>query len=862
MKGSEARLIDFMDGSKKRFIVPVYQRSYSWKQEQCKQLFNDLVTMIKNGRRTHFFGSIVSLYNPNGRNTEYLIIDGQQRLTTVSLLLLAIYNLLHNNKLHSNEEGLGQEILEECLIDKHQPTQTRLKLKPIQSDAEAYRLLFDDPNNSQIGSNITINYNYFYSRIQKEEVSIDQLYDAICSLMIINIELNSDDDPQLIFESLNSTGLDLNEGDKIRNFILMGLSAHEQETNYKKYWEPIEANTALNVGAFIRDYLSLKTQSIPSQQRVYPIFKDYVFENYQQNGHIKTEELLKELHRYAQYYHILLSASSTNKTLNACISRLNQLETTVTRPFFLEVLRMHHDNGLSDQDVSQIFLITENYLFRRNICELPTNALNKIYMSLHREIERLGNQSSYLERYKYILLNKKERARFPVNQEFQDKLCTRSIYDMNSKNKIYILERFENRNKEDKDVYRHFMDGDYSIEHIMPQTLTPEWRKQLGEQADEIHAIWLNRLANLTLTAYNSQYQNATFDKKRDQKNGYRDSGLCLNKWIAEQEKWTETELQARNCLLQNEAIEIWPMPTTSFVPVQKTFDEYALDDDESIFTGRTIVKYRFKSDHEIPVKNWIDMMECLTKQLHEMDQSVFYFLSKTSNEDKELSQWVSTSPVSFRKAMQIDKNIYVERNNSTIAKIRILRKLFALYHESPTDLIFCLSDENDGHNSNDSEPERYELRRLFWTYALPVIREYCHNLSFNNVNPSKENWINGSIGITGVYISCVANYDSAMVKLILAKNNSDLNKRLFDDIYKQKCTIEQRLGVPLQWDRGDNKKQSQITISLSQVKLQDETNWKLMAKFLGEWSDKFISVIVPIIKACVERQKTKSQEG
>ena len=848
MKGSEARLIDFMDGNKKRFIIPVYQRCYSWKIEQCKQLFDDLVAMIKNNRKTHFFGSIVSLYNPNGRNTEYLIIDGQQRLTTVSLLLLAVYNLLHNNKIHSNEEGLGQEIYEECLIDKHQPTQMRLKLKPIQSDAEAYRLLFDAPDNLQFGSNITINYNYFYSRIQKEEVSVDELYDAVCSLMIINIELNSEDDPQLIFESLNSTGLDLSEGDKIRNFILMGLSAKDQEINFKKYWEPIESDAGQNVGAFIRDYLSLKTQSIPPQQRVYSIFKSYVLDNYQQNGHVKTEDLLKELRKYAQFYQILLSASSSDKELNACIYRLNHLETTVTRPFFLEVLRMLNDNQISINDVRQIFLITENYLFRRNICELPTNALNKIYMSLHREIERLDDQSSYLERYKYILLNKKERARFPGNQEFQDKLGTRAIYDMNSKNKIYILERFENRNREDKDIYHHFIDGEYSIEHIMPQTLTPEWRKMLGEHADSIHVEWKDRLANLTLTAYNSQYQNASFEKKRDQRNGYRDSGIRLNKWIAEQDKWNEIELKARNTKLLDEALEIWPMPITSFIPEKRVFDEYSLDDDESIFTGRTIVKYRFKSEHEVIVKNWIDMMESLVKTLHEIDRTVLYQLAQHHDDDSELALWVSSTPDGFRKAMQIDTSIYVERNNSTIAKIRILRKLFVLYHESPTDLVFCLSDDNAEPESENTEPERYELRRNFWAYALPIIRTYCNNQLFNNVNPSKENWVNGAIGISGVYISCVANYDSAMVKLIFSKSNSDLNKSLFDVVYKQKQLIELKLGELLQWDRGDNKKQSQIFIQLSQVKLQDESNWKLMAKFLGEWSNRFINTLVPFV--------------
>ena len=138
MKGNETRLVEFMDGSKKRFVIPVYQRNYDWKQENCKQLFDDLVKVEKGGRRTHFFGSIVSVYQPSGRTTEFLVVDGQQRLTTVSLLLLAIYNLLKAGKLNSADSNLAQRIYEEYLVDKFQPEETRIKLKPVQNDREAF----------------------------------------------------------------------------------------------------------------------------------------------------------------------------------------------------------------------------------------------------------------------------------------------------------------------------------------------------------------------------------------------------------------------------------------------------------------------------------------------------------------------------------------------------------------------------------------------------------------------------------------------------------------------------------------------------------------------------------------------------
>lgn len=222
MKGAECGLAEYMQGANKRFIIPVYQRNYDWKLENCKQLYDDLVKVIKTNRKTHFFGSIVSVYEPSGKNIEFLVIDGQQRLTTVSLLLLAMYNLIQKGIIMPQDDMLATRIYEEFLVDKYQKQETRIKLKPVKNDKKAFGKLFDADDEHVRSSNITNNYNYFYERIQKQEISIDELFDAICRLEIISIRLENDDNPQLIFESLNSTGLDLSEGDKIRNFILMG----------------------------------------------------------------------------------------------------------------------------------------------------------------------------------------------------------------------------------------------------------------------------------------------------------------------------------------------------------------------------------------------------------------------------------------------------------------------------------------------------------------------------------------------------------------------------------------------------------------------------------------------------------------
>lgn len=512
MKGQEIQFIQYISGPTKRFVIPVYQRNYDWKIENCKQLYDDLIKVIRNNRRSHFFGSVVSVYEPSSaRNIEFLVIDGQQRLTTITLLLLAMYNLIQEGKVSYKTPMLNDMIYEQFLVDKYQEKDKRIKLKPIKNDKNAFDKLFDDQDDYILDSNITVNYRYFYDRIQKMELTIDELFDAICKLEIISIVLDNDDNPQLIFESLNSTGLDLSEGDKIRNFILMGLPSAKQNDYYEKYWNKIEINTKYDVSSFVRDYLSVKQLLTPSQSRIYITFKEYV-----EQKNIDTEDLLKDLLAYSKRYGVLLDGGTKSNELNASIYRLNRLSTTVTRPFFLEVLSLYDDGKLDLNTVSKVFTITESYLLRRMICDLPTNMLNKIFLLLHKEIIRYdGTCDDYLEKFKYALLSKREKARFPDDEEFVSNFSKKQIYLMNSKNKLYIFERFENYGTlEDKDVYSHCDDGVYSIEHIMPQHLTPTWIKDLGDNYEEVHETWLHRMANLTLTAYNSKYSNLSFNER------------------------------------------------------------------------------------------------------------------------------------------------------------------------------------------------------------------------------------------------------------------------------------------------------------------------------------------------------------
>lgn len=821
-----------MEGSDKRFVIPVYQRNYDWKTENCKQLYDDLVKIIRVQRKNHFFGSLVSVYDPHGNNEDFLIIDGQQRLTTVSLLFLAMYNLIDRGVVVPETANLKQRIFEEYLVDKWKPEDTRIKLKPVKNDQAAFGKLFSDPAEHIRQSNLTVNYDYFYDRIQKQEITIDQLYHAICCLEIINIRLDAEDNPQLIFESLNSTGLDLSEGDKIRNFILMGLPPREQNEYYEKYWNKIETCTKYDVSAFIRDYLSVKQQAIPQQKKIYTNFKDYV-----QSGRIETGPLLADMLAYAKRYQMLIDGNTGSAALDACIMRLNRLETTVTRPFFLEALRLYSENGLTLTQVTEIFLITENYLFRRMICDLPTNALNKIFLMLHREIIRYdGTEDRYVEKLKYALLSKKERTRFPDDEEFSEAFMERPVYLMNSKNKVYILERLENFGTlEDKDVYRHCDDGTYSIEHIMPQHLTTVWQKQLGDDYGQIHELWLHRIANLTLTAYNSKYSNSSFTEKKTMQNGFNDSGIRLNAWIAAKDKWTLEELEERSRYLMGRALAIWAAPATDYKPEEKQLDAYTLED-EGELTGRLIAKFTFKNTEQ-PVTSWVEMFRKVLQILYAEDKAVITKLAMS--EEENIALHFSANPDAFAKSMEIGDGIYVWTNTSTQSKLSVLSRLFKLYDENPADLVFYLRDENE---ENADEPgSLYELRRKYWSYAIPVIQEaHGANGSFSNVNPSRDNWINGFFGIGGFYLCCVANYDAARVELVFGRGDRQENKDAFDSLHTHKAEIESSLGTALQWNRGDDIKLSKIFLQLDNVSVENEADWRRMAHFHAGWTKKF----------------------
>ncbi|MFI3239839.1 MAG: DUF262 domain-containing protein [Bacteroidales bacterium] len=684
MRGDNKQLVRVMDGSENRFIIPVYQRNYDWKETHCKQLLKDLLDLINSSRNSHFFGSIVRAQLPGGKANDYLIIDGQQRLTTITLLLLAIHNNIVEGIVKPEEEKLAQKIWNKFIVDEYQTDCRKIRLKPIKEDCIAFdNILFKTPNDYIMSSNVTANYLFFDRKIKElaETIKIDDLYESITKLIVIDIFLENDDNPQLIFESLNSTGLNLSEADKIRNFILMGLEISIQEKYYELYWTKIERNTNYKVSPFIRDFLTLKTGKITTIDKVYFTFKEFVGDTNDKT----TGETLKELLSYSEIFNSIIKTNTNSRNINTILKRINQLDISTIYPFLFALFNYSKETSLPEAELIKVLLTIEVFLFRRLICGLPTNALNKIFASLHKDIIRRKDETNnYSDILVYILQSKTGSSALPNDEEFIQSFSTKNIYSMQSKNKVYLFERFENNDsKETNDIATLMNNIQLSVEHIMPQTLSDSWKISLGDRYKEIYDKWLNTIANLTLTGYNNKYKNRPFEEKRDIPDGFKDSSLRLNKFLAGCDKWSENELTQRQSILLNEALKLWSYPDTIYQPVRTESETISLSEDFD-YKGRTIKSFNF-FETKYNVNDWADTFVSVVKLLTELDSSIIY--KETTNVDNNIFSNIQRGSAHKK----IIENVYLWTNNNTNTKINILKELLDKYELDHDTLEFSL---------------------------------------------------------------------------------------------------------------------------------------------------------------------------
>lgn len=560
MKAGEATLQKILNTSR-QFIIPIFQRNFSWEKKQFKQLWTDIQRASKFTReRTHFIGSIVyiDMGTPAGRPQQLMLIDGQQRLTTLSLLLCALKRYVQKNDVETNLIKT-KKIDNQFLLNSDEMGDDKYKLLLNAQDRETYiKLLEQTEFTVNTPSKRIMNcYEYFYQQIEKCSDDLNSIFLGILNLSLVAISLDKDkDNPQLIFESMNSTGKDLAQSDLLRNYLLMDLSTKEQNRLYTTYWKPMEDAFGQyayleKFDYFIRDFLTIKQNNgrICKVNDVYEQFKRYYIEQ-----NLTKEDILKEIFIYAKYYAAIELDREKDKDLRMYWRQIRMIDCHVAYPFFLQLYHDYEQKNLAKEDFILIIKTTISYIVRRAICEIPTNSLNKTFAVFYNKINKQDYVNSVLKEY---ILKTAYRA-FPTDYEVREKLQTKDIYHFRLKN--YLLEMLENYyHKEPIDIMR----DNYTIEHIMPQSpeLNTTWQKMLGENWREVQKIYLHTLGNLTLTGYNSEMGNKSFEEKLNGENGFKHSHLKLNQYVASCEAWNKKSIQQRTSLLTDLILKIWSYP-------------------------------------------------------------------------------------------------------------------------------------------------------------------------------------------------------------------------------------------------------------------------------------------------------------
>lgn len=649
MKADNIKLLEFIGQSKRTFSIPVYQRNYDWKKDQCIRLFRDIEKLAESRNNvTHFLGTIVYVYGKiDAIFSEFIVIDGQQRLTSTMLLLKALHTCSEN-------KDIKHEIYEEFLINRRAPERYRMKLKPIETDHDDYINLIEGEI-IKSSSNIIGNYNLFVQLIKSSKYTTEKLLYAMHKLEIVYIQLESGrENPQLIFESLNSTGLNLTQADLIRNFLLMGQDYDRQENLYKKYWLKIEKLLPNSIiSDFVRDYLTLKRFNIPKKDKVYEVFKEHFvnLENYDAEG------VLEELLEYAKYYSWFYYQNSPNDVVNEKLSEIQRLKSTVTYPFLLNVFEdTYYYNKISLEELISILDLVISYIFRRLICEMPTNALNKVFARLHKDVENSFNKElNCYENVALVLLQKKSSSLFPKDEHFKQSFLTKDLY--NFKLNKYILEKLESYN------IKEVVNFDSStIEHIMPQRLSPKWQVDLGKNYEKIHTKYLHCIGNLTLSGYNRELSNRSFEEK---KKILMNSNISLNRELKEFERWTESEITSRGEKLFEKAKRIWALPEINYKLIEidenEMRNEFEIMEDVNV-TGREPFELIFIGE-KTTISSWKEFFTTICHKTYEYDSEMFRSLVNHKDFIGRNRKIISNDSSEMRKPYQLTDNIFIEQH-------------------------------------------------------------------------------------------------------------------------------------------------------------------------------------------------------
>ncbi len=630
MQASETKLQEIIEGNK-QYVVPLFQRAYSWKKSQWESLWNDILELYhSDNRRPHFMGSIVTMPTsaiPEGVS-KYLLIDGQQRLTTIFILLCAL-----RDKAKNIHDELAAEIHNTIIVNPYKKGLDHYKLQPTQVDRQSFHSLIngqDYVNNS----GITECYLFFEKKIRQSNLDFSDLKKVICSyLSIVSVVLSTEDNPYLVFESLNAKGEPLTQADLIRNYFFLRINTENQDGAYNKYWLPMQQTLDINLTEFIRHYLTRDGVEIKKDE-VYFQIKERMIKR-------DAIDYLKDLYEFSEYYAKLLDPlKENNLKIRRCLERINRLEQATVYPFLLNCYHDYEENNLLEADFIAVLQILENFIIRRFICNVQTRGLNRIFSVLYSQVSKASNlaHADFVERLKLDLQNRD----YPKDTEFKDRLLDVKLYGTGRtcKGKL-ILESIEESFYHKEQVSF----TNLTIEHIMPQTITKWWQEHLGEEGDITHDLLLHSLGNITITAYNGELYNAEFIQKKEI---LINSHLEINKYFENQETWKREDIEKRSLYLAEKVLQIWPY----------FGNENLMNPAKTKVRGTTPKQLKIFGK-EYPVKSWRDVLEKTLNVIADLDADKFKDVME------QFPRFISRDEKDFRDTRKLENGVFVNVNLS-----------------------------------------------------------------------------------------------------------------------------------------------------------------------------------------------------
>ena len=558
MIANAVSLLSFL-GSGSQFTIPIWQRTYSWTERECRRLWEDILSAGSSGDsvQAHFINSIVyvgrDIHSIAGYNP-VLVIDGQQRLTTVMLILEALARRIGNEPMDSFS---AEDIRSAYLLVQHNSGDRRFRLVLTQTDKQTlFAILDGQPLPQDSSEQLIKNFDFFQKELQGTE-NLDVVYKGLAKLRVVGVALNPEhDNPQLIFESMNSTGLPLSQSDLIRNYILMGLSPNDQNRLYENYWRQMEILFGQKewdrFDGFMRNYLTLKTRVIPTKENVYDAFKN-TFELHASK--IETvDEVVASIRKYAEYYCAIALDREDDPDLAQAFLDIRELRAEASFPFLLEMYDDYASGNLTKHDFISAIRLVESYVFRRVVCAIATNTHNATFATFGRSIQKDDYLNSVRRHFR--------SRHFPEDEAFKKFFTERQMYKLSHNRINYCLRRLENHGSKEQILIGK---RGYTVEHILPQTpkLSDHWKAMLGSDWSAVREEYLHRIGNLTLTGYNPEYGTRPFNEKRDMKDGFKESPLRLNRGLGTRDRWDATAIEERGRELAERAVRVW-LPLTT----------------------------------------------------------------------------------------------------------------------------------------------------------------------------------------------------------------------------------------------------------------------------------------------------------